>query len=614
MVDFTRDIKGTTGVSSITPVKPTPTQDPGSVGQGIFMDLAARAVRGGMRGHAISEGAEVGGRDQSFQDVAEQAQLFEEREAELLDEEGGPVTQARLKDIRTQALKDINATIRTVKSLVASGKMRSTEAKAHVEMALNEKRANPITAMFEEDFMNATAEFTGGPAGLAQIGISPEERHEQLMAKAREEAILEREQKKQEIMYTTKLSEDVVEKSMADTERAQVEFQRLSAMDELSGHNAASYFQAANQVATADIYNTLLSSTEDGQLLDVYTANELSRRLATYKSTMMQAITEKVHPNFQEQHVKNLERNIAGMQASIDLAKKSGVTTELRKEIDDSIRIYGVAAYPLIAMAKEAGGEQWASIFGTKNVRDQIEMAESYGMPDIIDFADATLNLTKLHTGKGDGLVTPSAVGATLGSEELNDSLDRQMDVDEEGTLTALRKAAGEDKEGVTLAGINRGNLSQKAAAGDQKARAKIGAVVSKQLSRIRTELSSADISQTEDDEYFRQRRESGKDSVSNMYRRSGKKAPEYKDRPTGVQLVTRTVKTKSGQDKEVVDFEGNAEYIKNNGRVLKQLYGVLKKNPWYWEESYENEVEAFNAIMSESREQAPVEEPTEGK
>ncbi len=185
MTNYSKNIGGFEGsfqgVSGITPKADNSAQK-----NSAFLELASRFAGGMAKGYAKGEGKRTSGMDLSNEDVEASVGLFEDEvgiATGVANREGGePLTEGQKADIRNAAMDELGLTTREIKRLVAEDKISSTEAQARIDMMLSEKLSNPFLAMYETDFQNTVAQYTG------DIGMSPTEKDNALKAAAKKKA------------------------------------------------------------------------------------------------------------------------------------------------------------------------------------------------------------------------------------------------------------------------------------------------------------------------------------------------------------------------------------------------------------------------------------------
>jgi len=188
MPDYSTNIGGAqTGFQGVSPVSP---KRDSTAKQSAFLDLAAKFAGGVAKGYAVGSAKDTAGVNLTNVDVESSQQLFDDEveiATRVAQREAGDneLSEAQRMDIRDTAIKDLDLSTKEIKNLLANNRIKSTEAQARIDMMLSEKMSNPFLAMYEEDFRNTVAQFTG------DIGLSPEEKRAQAKAKAFSEAQFE---------------------------------------------------------------------------------------------------------------------------------------------------------------------------------------------------------------------------------------------------------------------------------------------------------------------------------------------------------------------------------------------------------------------------------------
>jgi hypothetical protein len=143
-----------------------PVQGYGKVQRGtdeIVANAAMSLLSGLGKGYAQAQGANILGTSTTAVEAQQTADQF----GEMVGDTSG-LDEAAIQDMKDQALRKFGTNDKKLQALVNAGHITTLEANARRHAMLQENLSNPILAMFQEDFLNASAPYTGGSGELAK--------------------------------------------------------------------------------------------------------------------------------------------------------------------------------------------------------------------------------------------------------------------------------------------------------------------------------------------------------------------------------------------------------------------------------------------------------------
>jgi hypothetical protein len=152
------------GFAPVSPIQSQQKSDP-------WGELAAKLIPGALdamgKGYAQAKGENILGASTSAEEAQTAVSQFADAVPFSDDPSNTADQKARIEDMKTEALKKYGTNDKKLQALVSAGKISTLEANARRHQLIQESLSNPVLAMFKDEFMDASAAFTGGP-GLTE--------------------------------------------------------------------------------------------------------------------------------------------------------------------------------------------------------------------------------------------------------------------------------------------------------------------------------------------------------------------------------------------------------------------------------------------------------------
>jgi len=635
MTEFRRDIgEGQTGVRSLTPKRHFK-QDRDPL-DSLFARATGAFLEGAGKGFAKESYEDFYGQEQSYEDVSDQAKQFEERFDELqaeaeFDQEFQELSGPQLKDLRSQALADVKATARTIRALQSSGRLSKSEGQVRMDNMLREKLSNPILNMFRDDFLAASGlDHTGGPQGIAnQLAMAG--RDEQLRnALAAKE--METEVKHFERVSQTQKDHGfapgdagfkAAEALVADLDRTAARHtltkQKAETRSRMMVDEKMETLRDSSTIVTSQIlsltqrYTKANADAGMGNVLTPEQINEIKQvslgwfnkeneEISGYWATDEQGreiwiqglegaqaqqarqYAESRRDAF-EAYINNLSQE--DFLKSIDSAIKSGMSVQLAHNMPYLAAAREVSpefAEYVGRMASQEGYEKLNFLLGGQVNTEQV-------------YQNSIWNLTKfLKDGTGD--IGAAGIGAMMGDDPnvISDYTNKFQENPELAAQNFVNNWKNENG-GVMLSTLQKPEVAGLAAQGHEGTRAYIGSTIEGNAQRLRDEYNRV-VSEKNAAKAYRKKKALGMSPWSGM----------STDEPEGDLSKPPTISIEGRE----VNWDFPVGTPEDTKRDYYMMYGGVKANPWYWQDTFETAEEATNAIIAgdfEFEEETPEEE-----
>lgn len=622
MTDFTRQLQGPGGVQSLTPRQHQAQLGSGDIAKRFVADAAATLFESGIKGYAIETGEDIAGVGQTQQEIAAQAEQYRVENDRLLAqaqaEQGEvPLTPEQVADIKAEALGNIQATVNTVRRLTASNQLSSSEARAHVDMALRGALSNPLTAMFKDDFMNAAAAFTGGSGDIAQgfVTLSPQEE----VAKRRAEAAAAADAEMWE------------QASAMAGPNGDVEFwynrlaqqQQLNSQAEFMDSVQANATMTQEQINSGKVTSTLNSDynsflTQMASVMQTSpngTVDMKSRQKfrVDIESTYRQRRTDilNMYKGNDQRSITAREKAFAELdswKSSMDLALEatSDVTRaeEFMATTNAQLTGYAIQAAPHIAMANKAYGPAVAQIYADMPQQEAADFAAQWGLAEQdIGFMFDSIGSHARYMVDGAPIDEKTNLGYHIyGGQETGN-----LPSPEEEQIRMQERQAFNEAEEAVIPVLNNTELHQKAARGDEQSQAMVASAIEGSVGSfgawtLAEEAKRQMMGDTTPVAPIQYRQALTPEELAQFDLLEGM-AAKLADLPAP------GFKVPSGS---TFDSAGNVSKAK-----LEATLNLYRENPWYWKDrGFNSAEEAFNADIlastGDSRFRFGMEQPAE--